>query len=162
MLENKPHAELKRTLTSAFSGSSIVSLEPLVDPVIVRWAEQTKNIYVGTGRVCDMGLWMQFFAFDVVTNLTYSKTHGFVDRHEDVDGIVGWLGWMFSYTSAVGASSHLSFILYLLLISSPSPGRPDPFPRPVAQQKPHPTLPRMVGSQQALLPHCRLCQKPDS
>ena len=132
MLENKPHAELKRTLTGAFSGSSIVSLEPLVDPVIVRWVEQTKNIYAKTGRVCDMGLWMQFFAFDVVTNLTYSKTHGFVDRHEDVDGIVSWLGWMFSYTSAVGAYFYLSFIPYLLLIPSSLLGRPDSIPRPVA------------------------------
>ena len=103
MLENKPHSDLKRTLSTAFSGSSIVDLEPLVDPVIERWIEQTKKIYVETGRVCDIGLWMQFFAFDVVTNLTYSKTHGFVDRHEDVDGIVAWLGWMFSYTSAVSA-----------------------------------------------------------
>ena len=101
MLENKPHAQLKRTLTSTFSGSSIVSLEPLVDPVIVRWAEQTKKIYVETGQVCDFGLWLQFFAFDVVTNLTYSKTHGFVDQHKDVDGIVAWLDWMFRYSAVV-------------------------------------------------------------
>ena len=101
LLENKPHSDLKRTLATTFSGTSIVSLEPLVDPVINAWVEQTKKIYVEGKRVCDIGWWMQLFAFDVVTNLTYSKTHGMVEQHEDVDGIVAWLGWMFSYTSAV-------------------------------------------------------------
>ena len=102
LLENKPHSDLKRTLATAFSGTSVVSLEPLVDPVIERWVEQTKKIYVAPQKVCSIGWWMQLFAFDVVTNLTYSKTQGMVDQHEDVDGIVAWLGWMFSYTSAVG------------------------------------------------------------
>ncbi len=106
LLENKAHSDLKRTLATAFSGSSIVSLEPLVDPVIDAWVKQTKKIYVEGNRVCDIGWWMQLFAFDVVTNLTYSKTHGMVEQHQDVDGIVAWLGWMFSYTSVVSSQKR--------------------------------------------------------
>jgi hypothetical protein len=100
-LENKANSGLKRTLAGASSGSSIVSMEPLVDSVINRWIEQTKRFYVQEDRICDMGWWMQLFAFDVVTNLTYNTTQGMVDEHRDVDGICAWLGWMFSYTSIV-------------------------------------------------------------
>ena len=102
MLDNKAHSDLKRTLSSAFSGTSIVSLEPFVDPVIRNWVQQTEKIYVGPQKVCSIGWWMQLFAFDVVSNLTYSKTHGMVEKHEDVDGIVDWLGEMFSYGAAIG------------------------------------------------------------
>lgn len=113
LLDNKAHSDLKKTLATTFSGTSIVSLEPLVSPVIHKWIDQTKKIYVEGDRPCDIGWWLQLFAFDVVTNLTYSKTHGMVDRHEDVDGIVKWLDWMFSYTAAV--SSLISYTWRLSL-----------------------------------------------
>ncbi|KAF4633239.1 hypothetical protein G7Y89_g4881 [Cudoniella acicularis] len=101
LLENKPHSDLRRTVASCFSGTSIVSLEPLVNPVIERWIEQTKRIYVKENKICNVTWWMQLFAFDVVTNLMYSTTHGMVEKHEDVDGIVSWLDWMFDYISVV-------------------------------------------------------------
>jgi len=42
--------------------------------------------------VCNFGRWLQFYAFDVIGELTWSKTLGFVERNEDVDGIVAFLG----------------------------------------------------------------------
>lgn len=108
-LDNKRHSELKRTLTGAFSGSSIVSLEPLVSPVIDRWIEQTKTHYVNPQKACDMGWWVQLFAFDVVSNLTYSKTYGLVDEHRDVGGIIAWLEGMFFYGAVVSIPHYCTF-----------------------------------------------------
>ena len=44
---------------------------------------------------------LQFLAFDVIGQITYSKSHGFVDRGEDVGGMVRYLGNLFSYVAPV-------------------------------------------------------------
>ncbi|KAK4694893.1 hypothetical protein P7C71_g2762, partial [Lecanoromycetidae sp. Uapishka_2] len=36
-------------------------------------------------KICDFAEWLQFYAFDVIGEITYSKRHGFVERAEDVD-----------------------------------------------------------------------------
>ena len=54
------------------------------------------------GGICDFSTWLQYYAFDVIGAMTYSKRHGFVETGEDVDGIIAWLGDMFSYVAPVG------------------------------------------------------------
>lgn len=81
--------------------SSLVQYEPLVESTVELFLDQTEKIYVATGGVCDFAEWLQFYAFDVIGEITYSKRHGFVERHEDIDGIVAFLGWLFSYAAPV-------------------------------------------------------------
>ena len=81
--------------------SALVQYEPLVDDTTERFLDQTERLYVSRGVKCDFAEWLQFYAFDVIGNITYSKPHGFVDRAEDVDGMVGWLRKQFSYVAPV-------------------------------------------------------------
>lgn len=81
--------------------SSLVQYEPFVDEVINVFLDQTEKLFVTPDRNCDFGEWLQFFAFDVIGQMTYSKRHGFIDRGEDVDGIVQYLGKLFSYVAPV-------------------------------------------------------------
>lgn len=37
----------------------------------------------------------------VIGQITYSKRHGFVERNQDIDGMVGYLGRLFSYVAPV-------------------------------------------------------------
>lgn len=81
--------------------SALVQYEPLVNEVIELFLQRTREIYAAPGKVCDFALWLQYFAFDVIGQITYSKQHGFVDKNEDVDGMIAYLGRLFSYVAPV-------------------------------------------------------------
>ena len=85
--------------------SSLVQYEPFVDRSTEVFLDQTQRFFASKARVCDFAQWLQFYAFDVIGEMTYSKRHGFVDRVEDVDGMVSYLGKLFSYVAPVGIAS---------------------------------------------------------
>ena len=82
--------------------SSLVSYEPLVDSTTQIFISQTQKLFAGVGRSCDFAEWLQFYAFDVIGELTWSKRLGFVEKNEDVDGIVKFLARFLSYAGPVG------------------------------------------------------------
>ena len=104
------HANLRRSVNSAFSMSTMVQYEPLVNEVIELFLERTQQIYAAPGKVCDFALWLQYFAFDVIGQITYSKQHGFVDKNEDIDGMIAYLGRLFSYVAPVGQMPSIDLL----------------------------------------------------
>lgn len=105
------HARYRRCVNHAFSMSSLVGYEPLVDNTTDAFIEQTKERYCDTGNTCNFSKWLQFFAFDVIGELTWSKRIGFVDRDEDVDGIVKFIGDFLAYAGPIGQMPFLDLIL---------------------------------------------------
>jgi cytochrome P450 len=97
------HAQLRRCVNSAFSMTTMVQYEPMVDSTTELFLSQTEELYAKTGKTCDFSTWLQFYAFDVIGEMTYSKRHGFVEEDKDIDGIVGYLGSLFSYVAPVSA-----------------------------------------------------------
>ena len=80
--------------------STLIQYEPFVDSTTDMFLSQTKRLY-STGKSCDFAKWLQFYAFDVIGEMTYSKRHGFVEKNKDIDGIVGSLGKLFDYVAPV-------------------------------------------------------------
>ncbi len=81
--------------------SSLVNYEPLVNSTLTFWLDRTQEIFAQTGTSCNFGQWLQFFAFDVIGELTWSKRLGFVEGNKDVDNIIGFLGKFFNYVAPV-------------------------------------------------------------
>jgi cytochrome P450 len=104
------HAKYRRCVNSAFSMSSLVNYEPLVDSTTDAFIEQTQKRYLETGKTCDFAQWLQFFAFDVIGDLTWSKRLGFVEKNEDVDGIVEFIGRFLAYAGPVGQMPLLDLV----------------------------------------------------
>ena len=102
------HAQLRRSVNSAFSMSALIQYEPFVDETTEKFLDQTQALFASKNTVCDFAEWLQFYAFDVIGNITYSKRHGFVERGEDVDGMVRYLGKLFSYVAPVCHTSLIS------------------------------------------------------
>ena len=89
--------------------SAMVQYEPSVTIITEQFLDRTAELYARPEKVCDFANWLQFAAFDVIGHITYSKSHGFVERNEDVDGMVCYLGKLFSYVAPVGclfSSTH--------------------------------------------------------
>jgi hypothetical protein len=81
------HRDQKRPIASAFSMTSLLTKEDAVDSCgnlfienLARFADQQTPV--------DMGLWLQYYAFDIIGELSFAKKFGFLDLGKDVDGII--------------------------------------------------------------------------
>lgn len=98
---NDFHMQFRRCVNSAFAMSALVQYEPFVDNTTKLFLKQTERLYIDKPETCDFTRWLQFYAFDVIGEITYSKRHGFIERNEDVDGIVAYLTKLFLYVAPV-------------------------------------------------------------
>lgn len=96
------HARYRRCVNGAFSMSSLVSYEPLVESTLSVFLNQTEKLFESKGSVCNFSRWLQYFAFDVIGELTWSKRIGFIERNEDVSGIIEFIAGFLEYAGPVG------------------------------------------------------------
>ncbi len=98
------HAQLRRCVNSAFSMSTLIQYEPFVDSTTELFLKQTEKLYAETGDACNFSRWLQFYAFDVIGEMTYSKRHGFLEENRDIDGIIDYVAALFDYAGPVRLS----------------------------------------------------------
>ncbi|KAH8590612.1 cytochrome P450 oxidoreductase [Bisporella sp. PMI_857] len=106
------HAQLRRSVNSAFSMSTLIQYEPFVDNSTRLFLSQTERLFASTQAPCNFSQWLQFYAFDVIGEMTYSKRHGFLDENKDIDGIVGYIANLFDYVAPIGQMPILDLILH--------------------------------------------------
>ncbi|KAL2264619.1 hypothetical protein VTJ83DRAFT_7129 [Remersonia thermophila] len=100
--DNDFHMQFRRCVNAAFAMSALVQYEPFVDNTTRLFLKQTERLYIDNPQACDFTRWLQFYAFDVIGEITYSKRHGFIEKNEDVDGIVAYLTKLFLYVAPIG------------------------------------------------------------
>ncbi|KAJ5497539.1 Benzoate 4-monooxygenase cytochrome P450 [Penicillium fimorum] len=81
--------QIKTPIAPLFNISNTVTFEPLVDEVLECIHDRFDQAFCATEQVMDMGQWLQFFAFDVMGTMTFSKRYGFLDQGKDVGGTLG-------------------------------------------------------------------------
>ena len=101
--DNDFHAQFRRCVNSAFAMSQLVQYEPFVDNTTKLFLTQTDKLFAKNPEGCDFTRWLQFYAFDVIGEITYSNRHGFIEKNEDIDGIVAYLTWLFLYVAPVSS-----------------------------------------------------------
>lgn len=111
-LDETFHANLRRSVNNAFSMSSLVQYEPMVDETTEIFLDQTQRLFANGDTVCNFAGWLQFFAFDVIGSITYSKRHGFIEKNQDIDGIVKSLARIFDYSAPVGQMPWLDKLFW--------------------------------------------------
>lgn len=95
------HRALKRPIAGIYSMTNLVSFEPYVDTTIAALLRQLEA-KARAGQTLDLGAWLQFFAFDVMGEITFSRRFGFLDTGADVDSMIHDIYQFFTYGSAVG------------------------------------------------------------
>ncbi|CAG9972476.1 unnamed protein product [Clonostachys byssicola] len=100
--DEKFHAKLRRAVSSAYAMSTLVQFESYVDSTTTAFFQQIDARFLNAAEPCDLGKWLQYYAFDVIGELTYSKRLGFLDGGHDVGGIISSIEWMLDYASVVG------------------------------------------------------------
>ncbi|KAH6873828.1 cytochrome P450 [Thelonectria olida] len=101
-LDEAWHAKIKRPVASAYSMSTLTTYEPLVDRTIVKLFQELDGRYEKTGEDCPIFEWLQYYAFDVIGEITCGEAFGFLESGNDVGGIIEALNVTMDYNAIVG------------------------------------------------------------
>ncbi|EME48617.1 hypothetical protein DOTSEDRAFT_84193 [Dothistroma septosporum NZE10] len=107
--DEKTHRSIRRPIANAYALSTLKELEPMNDAcsaVITRKCEEK------VGQSIDLGKWLHWYAFDVITSITFSNTLGMMECERDVDNIIGAIQGRLVYNSVVGQATYLHKFLF--------------------------------------------------
>jgi hypothetical protein len=93
------HKQIKSPIAPLFSMSNVVPLEIFVNKTLEVMFTQLDARFVSSGKVFDLADWLQYFAFDVMGTLTFSKRYGFLEKGQDVNGMLATI-WTYMKTAA--------------------------------------------------------------
>ncbi|KAF3935075.1 hypothetical protein ABW20_dc0109538 [Dactylellina cionopaga] len=79
------HQLLRKPVAKAYAMTTIVEYEPFVDDTTSLFLQKMEEM---SGQTIDFAVWLQYYAFDLIGEITFSKKFGFLERGEDVDGII--------------------------------------------------------------------------
>ena len=110
------HRSLRKPISTMYGMSKVVHFEPQVDSTMRYFFKRLDDLFADGEQACNLAFWLQAFAFDVVGEITFSKRIGFLEKGEDVDGIMGSIWNYFRAASPVSLLSQqqkprLSFYL---------------------------------------------------
>lgn len=99
------HSKLRRAIANSYALSTLVGYEPLVDSTTTVFLEELERRFAGgqgsPPTVCDFGAWLQYYAFDVIGEMTFSKRLGFLEGGSDVDNVISDLESNLNYVGVV-------------------------------------------------------------
>ncbi|KAL4889466.1 cytochrome P450, partial [Aspergillus ambiguus] len=84
---NEKHAVERRKTSNMYAMSSLVSYEPFVDKVNGQFMTALARL-ARHGREFDLFTWMQFYAFDVIGEITFGRSFGLIEAGHDKDGLL--------------------------------------------------------------------------
>lgn len=123
------HAQKKKVANVPYSMAAMQQLSPFIDDTIEFLVKRIDEMAVGgggggsdssskeggargTGRsVVDLGNWLHWFAFDVLGEVAFSRSFGFLEQGRDVDGAIHTIDESQRYNGIVGQVPFLDFFL---------------------------------------------------
>lgn len=99
--DEKFHRDQKRPVANAYSMTSLLELEASVDSCTQVFLSQLRN-FADRKTSVDLGVWLQYYAFDVVGEITFAKKLGFLEEGRDIDGMIEAIQGMLAYASLCG------------------------------------------------------------
>ena len=85
----------------AYSLGQLLKMEPAVDSCIRLFMSRLSAL-VDKGEPINLGEWLEFYAFDVIGEITFSKKMGFLEQGKDVDNMIGSIEGMLQYNARCG------------------------------------------------------------
>jgi Cytochrome P450 len=98
------HRALKRPVANAYWIGTMVELETPTD-VCIQILERKLDVI--QGQDIDFATGLHWYAFDVITSITFSNRLGFMEQEKDVGSIVEAIEGRLMYNSVVGQVPHL-------------------------------------------------------
>lgn len=109
--DHKLHSKLRRPIQGLFNTAGIMSMEDKVDDCVKLFVRQLDAKYARNGAPCDIHNWIQYFAFEVTTEMTMSRKFGFLEEGRDIDGILRDVEANFYYRALTGNMPWLDYLM---------------------------------------------------
>ena len=119
--------------------STLVGFEHLVDSTTTIFLQELQRRFADKHTVCDFGRWLQFYSFDVIGELTFSKRLGFIEHGVDVEGIIASNDSFLDYANVVISLVRLHDSMSNLFLPIYT-DRPTPSPGQTLIEESHSTL----------------------
>lgn len=100
--DEKLHARLRRPVSNAYSMSTVIEYENLVDSTTDVFLSELKTRFARTGQECDFATWLQLYAFDVLGEVTFSKRFGFLEAGHDLEQMLHHTAQHMTYLGTMG------------------------------------------------------------
>lgn len=81
------HGIARRRLVPSFTKTAIHNLRPIVDGLIEQWIEALSE-RATAGKTFDISPYTSYLTYDVLANLCFGGSLGFIDQRKDVQGLV--------------------------------------------------------------------------
>lgn len=95
------HRVEKRKVGAAYNLPNILESEEEIDSCILLFMQKLDE-FARIQKPFDLGAWLQYFAFDVVGEVTFARKLGFLDQGRDVDGMMKAIEGMLTYAALCG------------------------------------------------------------
>ncbi|PKY06141.1 pisatin demethylase [Aspergillus campestris IBT 28561] len=120
--DEQRHAAHRRKVATMFSMTSAVSYEPFIDActaILVEELGQQSRL----GETVSIPQWMQYYAFDVISEMTIGASFGMMRTGGDNDGILQTIHSFLTYSSrmSVFVELHAWIVWVSHLFGSPNP-----------------------------------------
>ncbi|CAG8941411.1 unnamed protein product [Penicillium salamii] len=104
------HRTQRRNVASGYSLSSLLESESAIDSCTALFVSQMSK-FADQKTPVNLGNWLQYYAFDVIGEVTFSKKLGFLEEGRDVDSIMEAIHGNLVYASLCGQIPELHHLL---------------------------------------------------
>lgn len=106
------HAQKKRVANVPYSMAAMQQLSPFINDTIELLAKKIgQHIDDTPSKVFDLGDYLHYFAFDVLGEVAFSRSFGFLAEGRDVDSAIKTIDNSQTYNGIVGQVPELDFLL---------------------------------------------------
>ncbi|KAM3419786.1 hypothetical protein BST61_g3119 [Cercospora zeina] len=95
------HRIEKRKVGNAYALPRLLESEAAIDSCIELFMDKLDG-FANKNESVNLGTWLQYFAFDVVGEVTFASKLGFLEQGKDVDGMMQAIEGMLTYASLCG------------------------------------------------------------
>lgn len=98
------HRRMRRPVANLYSVTNLITFETLMTSTVQYFFFRLDELFADNGVDLDLFSWIQFFMFDVLGEITFSRKLGCLEKGGDVEDVIhsNWL--YFKKVAAVGVS----------------------------------------------------------
>ncbi|ESU15399.1 hypothetical protein FGSG_13459 [Fusarium graminearum PH-1] len=104
------HRDQKKKVAGAFSLTNLLESEDAIDSCTELFISRLDQ-WAADGKRIDLGMWLQYYAFDVVGEVNFAQKLGFLATGGDVDGMIKTIEGIIAYSSICGQIPEMHNVL---------------------------------------------------
>lgn len=95
------HRQMRRPVANLYSVTNLLTLEHLMTSTMQHFFARLDELFADKNVEFDLFIWIQFFMFDVLGMVTFSRELGCLEKGDDVNGLIQGIWVYFKKVAAV-------------------------------------------------------------